>query len=179
MGLLYVCSIAGLIVVVGSLWLLWKGKIYFDKETGQVTEVELPFGFRVRTNIPAVVIFVLGAFLLVVPILKMPAESGRIRLAGRINSAEPLKVYAVAGERESTGDVALEVPLSNFDYEVSYWAKQGRVLVDKELVHLTGTERGDYPLKGPRPKIVWAPEMPLENLKPVSVEAKDVVANFK
>lgn len=179
MGLLYVCAGAGFIVVVGSLVLLWKGKIYFDKETKEVTEVELPFGFKVKTNLPAVIIFLLGAFLLVVPILKMPKEPGRIRLTGQIRFPESLKVYAVAGERETTRDVALEVPLCNFDYEVSYWAKDGRVLVDKEVVHLSGDEKEDYRLKGPQVMIAWPTEDLLGNSKPVSVESQDVVSKFK
>jgi hypothetical protein len=61
---LYLCAGGGIVIVGGCLWLLLKGKIYLDRETKQVTDVELPLGFKVKSSAPVVVLFVLGTLLL-------------------------------------------------------------------------------------------------------------------
>ena len=50
--LYYLCSVAGLVMVVGGIWLIYKEKIFIDRETKQITEIEIPGGWKFRTNIP-------------------------------------------------------------------------------------------------------------------------------
>ena len=34
------------------IWLIYKEKIFIDRETKQITEIEIPGGWKFRTNIP-------------------------------------------------------------------------------------------------------------------------------
>lgn len=69
--LYYFCSVAGLVMVVGGIWLIYKEKIFIDRETKQITEIEIPGGWKFRTNIPAMVLFVLGFFPLGYPLYEL------------------------------------------------------------------------------------------------------------
>ena len=44
LGLYYLCSGAGLLMVVGGIWLIYKQRIYIDRETNQITEIKTPLG---------------------------------------------------------------------------------------------------------------------------------------
>jgi hypothetical protein len=69
--LYYLCSVAGLVMVVGGIWLIYKEKIFIDRETKQITEIEIPGGLKFKTNMPALVLFVLGLSALCFPIYKL------------------------------------------------------------------------------------------------------------
>ena len=63
--ILYLCALGGLVLVVGCLWLLATARIVLDRQTRQVSEIELPLGFKLKTHVPVLVLFVLGGGLLV------------------------------------------------------------------------------------------------------------------
>ena len=54
--------LAGLCFVLGFVALL-KQKTYIDSQTNQPTEIELPFVGKLKSNFPALVFVVVGAFL--------------------------------------------------------------------------------------------------------------------
>jgi len=94
--LYYISSIAGLIMVAGGIWLIYKQKIYVDRESKQITEVETPIG-KFRTNLPALVLFVLGFVPLIYPIFQARGYTQELRIVGDVESdAFPVNVYAVA-----------------------------------------------------------------------------------
>jgi hypothetical protein len=66
--LYYLSSFAGLVMVAGGIWLLYKQKIYIDSESKQVIEVELPIG-KFKTNLPVLVLFALGFVPLIYPLV--------------------------------------------------------------------------------------------------------------
>lgn len=113
--LLYLCSFAGLIMVAGGIFLIYKEKIYIDRETKEVTEVETPIG-KFKTNAPALVLFVLGFFPLVYPIYMANVASKMVSISGELSSTKyPVNVYAVV-ESESLlndGSYRLMVPARN------------------------------------------------------------------
>lgn len=110
--LFYLSSLAGLFMVVGGIWLLYKEKIYIDSESKQVTEIELPIG-KFKTNLPALVLFALGFIPLIYPITQCTDVLSELRLKGRVEgNAFPVQVYAVirTDSLNGPGDFNLRVP---------------------------------------------------------------------
>jgi hypothetical protein len=94
------CSIAGLIMMVGGVWLIYREKIYFDRQTKEVTtEVKLPWNVTVKTNAPALVLFFIGLAALIIPILKppppQPTPPKPVTITGPVETTFPVVVYAV------------------------------------------------------------------------------------
>jgi hypothetical protein len=60
-ALYYLTSLAGLVMVVGGIWLIYKEKIYIDRESKEPIEIESPLG-KFKSNYPALALFALGFF---------------------------------------------------------------------------------------------------------------------
>ena len=123
--LYYLSSLAGLVMVVGGIWLLYKQKIYIDSESKQITEIETPIG-KFRTNIPALILFALGFIPLIYPIIKSAEMTEQVNIKGKIISNQyPVQVYAVIKSDSvlENRDFSLQVPvlknLSN-EYKIIY-----------------------------------------------------------
>jgi hypothetical protein len=67
MLLFFATTLAGFVMVVGGMWLIYTQKIYIDKESNQPVEISLPGNFRFKSNYPALALFVLGFFPLLYP----------------------------------------------------------------------------------------------------------------
>jgi hypothetical protein len=65
--LLLIAQIAGLVMVVGGMWLIYKEKICIDKESKEPIEVSLPGNFSFKSNYPALALFALGFIPLIYP----------------------------------------------------------------------------------------------------------------
>lgn len=72
MVLFFLSTIAGFVMVVGGMWLIYKEKIYIDRESKQPIKVELPGNLSFSSNYPALTLFVLGFFPLAYPIYELP-----------------------------------------------------------------------------------------------------------
>ncbi len=72
MVLFFLSTIAGFVMVVGGMWLIYKEKIYIDRESKQPIKVELPGSLSFSSNYPALALFVLGFFPLVYPFHELP-----------------------------------------------------------------------------------------------------------
>jgi len=127
-SLFLLCSVSGLIMVVGSLFLLWRGRIYLDHKGEQVTQIELPMGIKFSTQFPVLVMFFLGVVLLVYP----PYYFGKtyhdanlcpdrplhsrvfpemVQVTSTFKSATPRDVYACVGwEPQVRKTAILELP---------------------------------------------------------------------
>ena len=130
--LFILCSAAGLVLVVGSLFLLWKGRIYLDSKGEKVSQVELPLGIKFSTEFPVLVLFLFGGVLLGFPvyysrnICPMPSLHQKmfpemVKLRGKVQSPAAIDVYAVVATQPKTrSDVILNVPFSNESYRIAY-----------------------------------------------------------
>lgn len=120
--LYYMSSFAGLVMVVGGIWLLYKEKIYIDSESKQVTEIEIPMVGKFKTNLPALVLFGLGFVPLIYPMAKCSVVVPELVLKGSVKGdAFPVQVYAVV-RTESVAeprDFSLHVP-ALADYKLLY-----------------------------------------------------------
>lgn len=131
--LLYLCSMSGVVMVVGGMLLIYKEKIYIDRESKQITEIETPIG-KFKTNIPALVLFVLGFVPLTYPLLKVREFGQKFSISGKVEGAPnsfPVQVYAVAqlDSLPETGEFSLEVPATADQYRVLYVA--GRAILQE------------------------------------------------
>jgi hypothetical protein len=127
-GLFLLCSVAGLILVVGSLFLLWKGRIYLDHEGKSVSSIDLPGGIKFTTQFPVLVMFLFGLVLLVYPVhykskyyydanlcpdksLHSKQFPEMVRVSSNVISSKPIDVYAVVGWQDKVQNtVVFEVP---------------------------------------------------------------------
>jgi hypothetical protein len=185
--LLYLCAIAGFFVVIFSLLLIAKGRIYIDSQTKEVSDIELPLGFKFKTNAPVILLFLLGGGLLTYPVWQVTRATGkpfdsqrRAYLNGKIESLEPVRAVAVADEKyDVIGDFNLQVPLAECQYTVIYTARNGVTRLGQEIVELKA-DQSQYTLKGPNAKLVSVPSDPLAELKaPIREEPKANLAEFK
>lgn len=123
--LYYVCAAAGFIMIAGGIFMIYKQKIYIDRESQQVTEIETPLLGKFRTNVPALVLFVLGFIPLIYPLWLLRQFADQIEIVGAVKStAYPVYVYAVTGVDTVRGErqFGLTVPLSAKEYRILYMA---------------------------------------------------------
>ena len=145
--LFLLCSLAGLLLVAGSLYLLLKGII--DLKGGQgVSEMELPGGTKIKTPVPALIMFVLGVFMVVFPVYKSPdlcpdlnwhkkTMLELVELHGKVSDATHVEVDAIVDEQEvgTSESFVLSVPfVENRRYTVRYLDDSGTVLTKESFI---------------------------------------------
>jgi hypothetical protein len=148
--LYYLCSFAGLIMVGGGIWLIYKQKIYIDRESNQITEIETPIG-KFRTNIPALALFILGFIPLIYPIyvtrhlihLKNVAIYGSVRA-----NVYPVLVHAVikSDPLQQEGRFVFNLPVIDAKfgvYKIIYVA--GNILME-DMVEIHKAKGGEIHL---------------------------------
>ena len=135
-GLYYLPAIAGFIMVVGGIWLIWKEKIYIDRETKQVIEIELPASLgKFKSNVPALALFIIGCIPLIYPMISsrrvVPPE---LQLRGEVTSDKdyPFEVYAAisAESVKNRRAFSLSVPPltgNRAEYKLLYVTADNRV----------------------------------------------------
>lgn len=172
MSLFALCSLAGLVMVVGSLFLLWKGRIILEKQGDNysASEIELPMGIKLKTQFPVLVMFLFGAFMLFVPIhycpqlckdpaahLRQPLEM--VELHGKVASDDPVEVNVVAAERttDTKQGVNVAVPYyQNSHYTIKYYDADGNPMYSENVDlragetqrQLIGYDQSETPRKG-------------------------------
>jgi len=93
-------SIALLSIIFGFLALLTQKK-YFDRETNQLTEIEIPFLGKMKTNFPALVFVFIGFVLAFITFNKSYEKSfDKKPIDWKITGS-----FKIAGSSENTGDI--------------------------------------------------------------------------
>jgi hypothetical protein len=97
MVLYFLIAIAGFVMVVGGMWLIYKQKIFFDRQSGQPITVELPGNFKLTSNYPALALFALGFIPLIYPVHELPQldqykKVKRVQIQGVIHSDQGRKL---------------------------------------------------------------------------------------
>jgi hypothetical protein len=188
--LLLSCSLAGLIMVVGSLYLLWIGRMDLKSETKDSTTITLPGGFEMKTPVAGLIMFVMGVFMLFIPIhyspkmcpdlafhQKKPLEM--VDLRGKVSTDTNIEVFAIVDEQDANADqtIALSVPyLADRRYVVRYFNKAGGK-VDEENFRLSKDEKV-YELRGVRERGAAATASPTPAIKLEQQESSASVAEF-
>ena len=126
LALYYMCSLAGMVMIVGGIWLIYKEKIYIDRESKQPIEINTPLG-NFKSNYPALALFALGFVPLIYPIYSLNKLVGyvkvdTVRIKGPVEtSAYPALVYAARAQDSLTknGEFRVPVPyIGNDDYRL-------------------------------------------------------------
>jgi hypothetical protein len=115
-------STTGLVTVAGSLLLLWRGRIFLDKQTNQPTSFEVSNWIKFSSQSPVLGMLLLGVVLLIYPVyqaknvcvnpalhkLRIPEI---VTITGQVKTDVPTDLYAIVGEQKSaTNTVSLTVP---------------------------------------------------------------------
>ena len=172
-----ISALAGSLIALASLALLWQQKIYIDTQTKQITKIDLPFGIKLQTNVPVIVVIFLGFALIVIPVLKQKDQS-IVPLKGHVSAHQRLKVYAVAAQQETNGDVLLEVP-GNAYYTVMYLPGDGAPAIDSQSVDLVKSHQEPFVLRELQVAEVVAGNTAAVPTTPIHTEAEAVVSQFK
>jgi hypothetical protein len=158
-------ELAGFVMIVGGMWLIYKQKIYIDKESNQPVEVKLPGGFSFKSNYPALALFALGFFPLIYPFHEVSKLQDyphvvRIKLTGVPNTnVYPALVYAATAPSAVTQDgdsFSVRVPFigaGDEEYKVLLVANDH--ILDNQTVKKTAD--GDIEVKFTR-TILMSPE---------------------
>lgn len=185
--LFLLCSLAGFLLIMGSLYLVWKGVINLRPDEG-VSEMEVSGVGKIKTPVPALIMFILGVILVVFPVYKYPDvcdDPARhkhpsleiVELRGKVTEAANVEVNAVVDvqEAKASDSFTLSVPyVENRRYVVRYMdtggtelRKESFILKPGEKLHsLNGMEfQGSMP---PAPTL----------FKSEQSESKETVAEF-
>lgn len=185
------CSVGGLVMIVGSLVLLGKRIIVLDSAGKQTTTVKLPFGFGMSTQFPVLVMLLFGVFLFALPIFKSPAICNdttlhkknfpeMITLKGNTGSEVDVRARAVVADRvvRPEEEVMLKVPLNTGEpYTIVYTDPDGDQIYDIEPLNWEKVKDRTYRLNGIKLKLgsgeVKATPTPVQQqLLPASVESE-------
>lgn len=118
-ALYFLSAAAGLIMIIGGIWLIYTEKIYIDTESKQAIEIKTPLG-AFKNNYPALTLFALGFLPLIYPIHRLgDIQDGRVtvatvRLSGPVKTnAYPVAIYAAAEDYfvERDGSFSVDVPI--------------------------------------------------------------------
>jgi hypothetical protein len=165
--LFLLCSLAGVLLVAGSLYLVWKGIIDFKSGQG-VTEMEVG-GAKIKTPVPAIVMFVLGVLMVVFPVYKSPdlcPDPGFhkrkpleiVELRGTVSDAAArVEVDAVVDvqQAKASDNISLSVPyVENRRYVIRYLDRSGGELSREDFILQPGEKLhtlNGIELQGPTP----------------------------
>jgi hypothetical protein len=146
--LYFITEIAGFVMVVGGMWLIYKQKIYIDKESNEPLEIKLPGNLSFKSNYPALALFALGFFPLIYPFhqLSQLQEYPRVvnvKLTGVPHTnAYPALVFASTAPSAVTQDgdsFTMPVPFigtSEEDYKVLLVVNDH--ILDTQTAKITG-----------------------------------------
>lgn len=148
--LLLISSLSGLAMTAGGMWLIYREKIYIDRETRQIVEIEVSFVGKLKSNVPALTLFIVGVWALSYPIhaasqvqIAKRQAAEKVRIVGHIEGEGfPIEVYAVTGwdNLHSPRDFSIEVPRHVGTHTILFLAGP-RVIAD-DLADLGKVEEG-------------------------------------
>lgn len=140
----HICQFAGILTVVGALFLIFKEKIYLDAQTKRVMSVELPFFGKVQTNAPAFAVIVLGFAAVIYPVQR--SHTTYITVEQDVDSDSPFTVNAYAvSEHATVGNnkhLTIVFPnLPDADYQPHLVLHVGNAFWD-QAVHINAARHG-------------------------------------
>jgi hypothetical protein len=134
--LLLISQIAGIILLLGTMLLVGFRRIYFDKETKQPIEIEIPLFGKVKTQAPAFALIVVAACLVMYPLSRSRPDlvtvQGDIDTGGKAVTVLVVAVPQYQATLDRAGAFHIPVPvLKDSTYRVKFIV-DGRVVADQE-----------------------------------------------
>lgn len=168
-ALLVITQLAGILLLVATMVLLFFRRIYLDSETKQPIKFTLPVFGEISTQAPVLVLVLVGAFMVVYPLSKMGADmvpmEGQIDTGGKSATLLVIAVPAYEHTQDAKGQVPVTIPLLATD--ATYRVK---CVVDKQVIDDIGTTLKNGRLVWDRP-CLWSP--PVEDQIPVKKDVSD------
>lgn len=100
-----ICQVAGIVIVVGAMVLIFYKKINLDAQANYTTTVEMIVG-RLRTNSPALVLFFFGSILLILPVVHPapvpPLQTHYFTVEQEVDTDSPFTIDAYAVATQTT-----------------------------------------------------------------------------
>lgn len=179
--ILYViCSVGGLTMIVGGIYLLAKRKIYIDRTTEQPTEI-VGLGVRFKTNVPGLVFFALGFIPLIYPVYKLDPSKYHVVETVRIRGSfcptpKTMSVVYAAAAQDPVSDPgktfsmkAPFLPDENQDYKVLLIAND--IVIREKTVSWKDNTKGEI--------VVDFPAVPCPQTPPFSGSVRDVPPEYR
>jgi hypothetical protein len=114
--LLVLAQAAGVVLLIGTLILLFSRRIYLDRVTHEAIEVEMPFLGKLRTQSPVIVLILIAGGLVLYPVKIGTDRVVTAPIEGQLDHPLPdVRVYVVpnryTADVDDTGAYHLDVPL--------------------------------------------------------------------
>ena len=153
-GLLITTQVAGILLLMATMILLFFRRIYLDAESKQPIKFTLPLFGEISTQAPVLVLVLVGAFMVIYPLSKGGAEmvpiEGTIDTGGKSVSVLVVAVPVYEHTQDAPGQFSMKIPLLATD--ASYRVK---FLVDKQVIddQSVTLQKGRFALK----PVQWSP----------------------
>jgi hypothetical protein len=93
--ILYICAIGGFLIIAASFFLLWKRRIFLDRTTKQVTEIEFPMGIKAKSQAPVILLILIGGVLMMFSVVEVQKFAEEITVNGQVSgSSTSVELYA-------------------------------------------------------------------------------------
>jgi hypothetical protein len=110
--ILYICAIGGFLIVAASFLLLWKRRIFLDRATKKVTEIELPGGLKLKTQAPVIVLILMGGGVMMFSVIQAVKFGEEVTIDGQVRgSATSIELYASVASQSLPQSGAFTFPL--------------------------------------------------------------------
>ncbi len=109
----HICQFAGILTIVGAMFLIFKQKIYLDAQTKKVMYVELPKVGKLQTNAPALAVIVLGFAAVVYPVHLSHTTYLTVEQDVESESLATVNAYAVSKQATVGNDKHLTISFPN------------------------------------------------------------------
>jgi len=170
--LLVTTQIAGIVLLIGTMILLFFRRIYLDAETKQSIKVTLPIFGEISTQAPVIILVLIGALMVVYPAIQkrqdMVSVEGEINTGGKSVTVLVVAVPDYVFSQDASGKFNMRIPLlaTNANYRVKY-------IVDKRIIadDLATLKDGQIKLKA----VEWAPPVEDSGMSriPIKKEVSD------
>jgi hypothetical protein len=134
---LYICALGGLLIIFASFVLLWKRRIFLDRVTKRVTQIELPFGIKVKSDAPVILLILIGGILMMFSVVEVRKFGEEVSVNGKVSgTANSVELFASVTSQSLPrgGEFSLPLPVThpNRKYTLLY-AVDGK-LVGHQIV---------------------------------------------
>lgn len=155
------------VMIIGGIWLIYKQKIYIDRETKQVTEIGTPLG-NFKTNAPALMLFGLGFVPLIYPMFQLAGDVREVSIRGTLQTDSPVDVYAVIATDSlpSGGRFYVNLPVVKNAQQCRLVYVSGGVIRSFDVVHIARQDTVELTGK----VIQQQARTPVQTLRPVPAE---------
>jgi hypothetical protein len=168
--LLIITQVAGILLLVSTVILLFFGRVYLDAATKEPITFTLPVLGNIKTQSPVMALILIAAFMVVYPISRSGPD--RANLHGHLETGgKHVSAYVVAvpdyefGQDAKSDDYSVDFPLlpTTVNYRVLFVA-DGRIIDDQRAV----MKDRQIALK----PVSWYP--PLKSLEDAITPRKDI-----